>query len=392
MTSIRPKPLDRAARKAAIRRQERLTKPAGALARLEDIAIRLAAMQGRACPSIERPWISVFAADHGVAAEGVSAYPREVTGQMIVNFARGGAAISVLARELGASLEVVDVGSLLPPSELPGVLWRKIGPGTANLMQGPAMNEAQLAQAMAEGRAAVERALAAGSDLFIAGEMGIGNTTSASALACMLLGQPPEAVTGRGTGVNDETLRHKQAVIRQALALHDTAIGLAGPAHALAALCNVGGFEIAAMSGAYLACAELGLPAVIDGLISSVAALAAERIVPGSRDWWLFGHRSPEPAHALLLDALSAAPLLDLGLRLGEGSGAAAAVPLLRLACALHGGMATFAEAGVADGGHQQVTSPEGAEATSSGVDLADAGAPSVHYDAVMEEADGDRR
>ncbi|MFZ5465741.1 MAG: nicotinate-nucleotide--dimethylbenzimidazole phosphoribosyltransferase [Pseudomonadota bacterium] len=349
MNLIHPKPLDDAAREAAIQRQARLTKPAGALARLEDIAIRLAAMQGRERPRIERPWISVFAADHGVAAEGVSAYPREVTGQMIVNFARGGAAISVLARELGARLEVVDVGSLLAPCELPGVLWRKAGPGTANLLHGPAMSEDELEQAMAEGRGAVMRSLAAGSDLFIAGEMGIGNTTSSSALACMLLDQPPEAVTGRGTGVSDATLLHKQDVIRKALERHGQPRGLTGAAHAREALRRVGGFEIAAMSGAYLACAEHGLPAVVDGVISTVAALAAERIAPGARTWWLFGHRSPEPAHALLLEALEGEPVLDLGLRLGEGSGAAAAVALLKIACTLHGDMATFDEAGVSN-------------------------------------------
>ncbi|MEO1750209.1 nicotinate-nucleotide--dimethylbenzimidazole phosphoribosyltransferase [Thiofaba sp. EF100] len=342
-------PLDESARQAALARQARLTKPAGALARLEDLAIRLAAMQGRERPRITRPWISVFAADHGVAAEGVSAYPREVTGQMIVNFARGGAAISVLARELQAQLEVVDVGSLLAPCDLPGVLWRKVGQGTANLLHGPAMSAEQLDAAMAEGRAAVERARAAGSDLFIAGEMGIGNTTSSSLLACLLLGLAPERVTGRGTGVDDAGLAHKLDVIRQGLALHDTADGLSGATLAREALRRVGGFEIAAMSGAYLACAEHGLPAVIDGVISSVAALAAERIAPGARTWWLFGHRSPEPAHTLLLEALGGEPVLDLGLRLGEGSGAATAVAILRLACALHADMATFDEAGVSD-------------------------------------------
>lgn len=340
-------PLDASARQAALARQARLTKPAGALARLEELAIRLAAMQGCERPRITRPWISVFAADHGVAAEGVSAYPREVTGQMILNFAHGGAAISVLARELQAHLEVVDVGSLLEPCDLSGVLWRKVGQGTANLLHGPAMSVEQLDAALAEGRMAVERALAADSDLFIAGEMGIGNTTSSSLLACLLLGLPPERVTGRGTGVDDARYAHKLQVIRQGLALHDTAEGLSGAALAREALRRVGGFEIAAMTGAYLACAEHGLPAVIDGVISTVAALAAERMAPGARIWWLFGHRSPEPAHGFLLQALEAEPILDLGLRLGEGSGAATAVAILRLACALHAGMATFDEAGV---------------------------------------------
>jgi len=347
MKPIQPKMLNTAAREAACLRQRRLTKPAGALARLEELAIRLAALQGRECPRIERPWISVFAADHGVAAEGVSAYPREVTGQMIVNFARGGAAISVLAREIGAHLEVVDVGSLLAPCELPGVLWRKIGHGTANFLHRPAMTGPQLQQALDEGGAAVRRALDAGSELFIAGEMGIGNTTSSSALACLLLAQPPQTVTGRGTGVDDATLRHKQEVIQRAIERHGQGLDCRRPEHALEALRRVGGFEIAAMTGAYLACAEQGLPAVIDGVISTVAALIAERMVPGAKAWWLYGHCSPEPAHALLLEALEGAPVLDLGLRLGEGSGAAAAVSVLKLACALHNGMATFDEAGV---------------------------------------------
>lgn len=343
------KPLDETAYQAALARQARLTKPTGALARLEDLAVRMAAMQGRERPAIQKPWMSVFAADHGVAVQGVSAYPREVTGQMIVNFARGGAAISVLARELQAQLEVVDVGSLLEPLELSGVLWRKVGPGTANLLYGPAMSHEQLDAAMAEGKAAVLRALRAGSDLFIAGEMGIGNTTATSLLAAFLLGLAPEQVTGRGTGVDDARLAHKLAVIQHALHRHKDVMQLSGADLAYEALRRVGGLEIAAMTGAYLACAEYGLPAVLDGVISTVAALAAERIIPGAKTWWLCGHRSPEPAHALLLEALDGVPILDLGLRLGEGSGAACAVSLLKLACALHGGMATFDEAGVSD-------------------------------------------
>lgn len=346
MNHARPKALDAQVRDAALARQARLTKPAGALARLEDVAVHLAAMQGREHPSIEQPWISVFAADHGVMAEGVSAYPQAVTGQMILNFAHGGAAISVLAREIGARLEVVDVGSLLEPIDLPGVVWAKAGPGTGNLAREPAMTESQLEHALHAGEQAVTRALAAGCDLFIGGEMGIGNTTAATALACALTGADPVELSGPGTGLDTAGISHKAEVIRRALALHEAA--QESPRQILR---HLGGFEIAALVGAYMACSRLGLPAVIDGVISTAAALCAERLLPGAKDWWLFGHRSSEPAHARLLSELEARPLLDLGMRLGEGSGAASAVPLIRLACALHNGMATFEEAGVEDKG-----------------------------------------
>ena len=338
-----PKPLDTTTHHAALARQAVLTKPAGSLGRLEDLAVRLAAMQGREQPRIDRPWISIFAADHGVMAENVSAFPQAVTGQMILNFAHGGAAISVLARELGAQLEVVDVGSLLAPCDLPGVIWDKAGAGTANFAQEPAMSEAQLEHALNAGRQAVRRALDNGADLFIGGEMGIGNTTASTALACALLNTPAATLTGAGTGLDAAGVQHKIAVIERALALHAPARN--SPHETLRCL---GGFEIAALAGAYMACAEHGLPALIDGVISSVAALCAERLMPGARAWWFFGHQSPEPAHTHILAALDAKPLLNLGMRLGEGSGAATAVPLLRLACALHNNMATFAQAGVA--------------------------------------------
>jgi nicotinate-nucleotide--dimethylbenzimidazole phosphoribosyltransferase len=294
---------------------------------------------------VDRVRIAVFAADHGVAAEMVSAFPQAVTGQMLANFAAGGAAICVLARALGADLELVDLGTAGGPLDLPGVLAARLGPGTANLASGPAMTRAQLAAALAEGRAAVQRALDLGTDLFIAGEMGIANTTSAAALACALLGQEAAALTGPGTGLDDEGVAHKAAVVARALDLHRP--HLADP---LEALRRLGGFEIAAMTGAYAACAQAGLPALVDGFIAGVAALTALRLCPGAGDWLLYAHRSAEPGHALILAALGAEPLLALGMRLGEGSGAAVAVPLLRLACALHGGMATFAEAGVSGG------------------------------------------
>ena len=338
-------PLDRTAETAALVRQASLTKPPGSLGRLESAAVRLAALQRTAQPSVDRVRITVFAADHGVAGEGVSAFPQAVTGQMLRNFADGGAAICVLARTLGADLELVDLGTAGEPLALPGVRSVRLGPGTANLVQGPAMTGAQVAAALAEGRAAVLRAQAAGVDLFIAGEMGIANTTAAAALACALLDRPAADLTGPGTGLDREGVARKAAVIARALDLHRPHLS-----EPLEVLRRLGGFEIAAMTGAYIACAQIGVPALVDGFIAGVAALTAVRLYPGAGDWLLYGHRSAEPGHALVLAALGAEPMLDLEMRLGEGSGAAVAVPLLRLACALHNRMATFAEAGVSDG------------------------------------------
>jgi len=338
------RPLNRSAGEAAARRQAQLTKPPGALGRLEAIAIQLASLQGQERPTLERAQITVFAADHGVAAEGVSAFPQAVTGEMVKNFARGGAAISVLAREQGVRLEVVDLGTVNDPGPLDGVLRVRIGSGTANFTQGPAMTHEQFEQALAAGRASVDRAVAAGAQLFIAGEMGIGNTTAAAALACGLSGLSGQLMAGPGTGLSDEGVARKAALIDRALACH--AGQLTVPAEALRRL---GGFELAAIAGACIACAQKGLPLLVDGFIVTAAALAAVRMRPAVRDWLLFAHASAEPGHVRLLRMLDAQPLIDLGLRLGEGSGAAVALPLLRLACALHNGMATFAEAGVSE-------------------------------------------
>ncbi|KPU56532.1 nicotinate-nucleotide--dimethylbenzimidazole phosphoribosyltransferase [Pseudomonas fluorescens] len=338
------KPVDTQVVEQALARQQQLTKPAGSLGQLESVAVQLAGLQGRVKPSLEHLWIAIFAGDHGVVAEGVSAFPQEVTGQMLYNFVNGGAAISVLARQLGASLEVVDLGTVTPSLSLPGVRHLNVGPGTANFVQGPAMTGAQGQLALQAGRDSVQRAMATGAQLFIGGEMGIGNTTAASALACALLDCPVSHLTGPGTGLNAEGVSHKAQVIERALALHGTQRD-----DALQTLFNLGGFEIAALVGAYLACAQEGVAALVDGFICSVAALVAVRLNPECRQWLLFGHRGAEPGHRHVLEALNAQPLLDLGLRLGEGSGAALAVPLLRLACDLHGQMATFAEAAVAD-------------------------------------------
>lgn len=338
------KPVDAETVESAAARQQQLTKPAGSLGQLESVAVQLAGLQGRIKPTLDQVWIAIFAGDHGVVAEGVSAFPQEVTGQMLLNFVSGGAAISVLARQLGAQLEVVDLGTVTPSLNLPGVRHLNIGPGTANFAKGAAMTRAQGELALQGGRDSVLRAKAAGAQLFIGGEMGIGNTTAASALACALLDCPVAHLTGPGTGLNAEGVSHKAQVIERALALHAAYRG-----DALQTLFNLGGFEIAALVGAYLACAQEGVAVLVDGFICTVAALVAVRLNPACREWLLFGHRGAEPGHRHVLESLGAEPLLELGLRLGEGSGAALAVPLLRLACDLHGQMATFAEAAVAD-------------------------------------------
>ncbi|WP_114240448.1 nicotinate-nucleotide--dimethylbenzimidazole phosphoribosyltransferase [Dyella sp. C9] len=333
--------IDEESRLLAREHQAQLTKPPGSLGILEGLAIRLAGMQHVVQPSAQRVWITVFAGDHGVAAEGVSAFPQVVTGEMVRNFANGGAAISVLARSLGAMLEVVNLGTVNDPGELPGVRRAIIAPQTHNFCEREAMSVAQLDAALRAGADSAAAAQAAGAHLFIGGEMGIANTTSAAALACALLGESPVMLAGAGTGLDAAGIQHKASVIERALALYP------GDDDALAWLARVGGFEIAALAGAYIAAAQMGTPVLIDGFITTAAALAAVRIQPACREWMFFAHRSRERGHARLLAALEADPLIDLGLRLGEGSGAATAVPLIRLACELHGRMATFAQAGV---------------------------------------------
>jgi nicotinate-nucleotide--dimethylbenzimidazole phosphoribosyltransferase len=336
--------LDIPARSKAQARQQQLTKPAGSLGQLEQLAIELAAMQGSQRPQVEQLWISIFAGDHGVVAEGISAFPQAVTGQMLRNFVGGGAAISVLAKQLGATLEVIDLGTAVPLEPLRGVRHLHIGAGTQNFVQSPAMTAAQLLQALDAGQASVQRAREAGSQLFIGGEMGIGNTTAATAMACLLLECPGLDLVGPGTGLDRAGVVHKAEVIEIALELHRPAIS-----EPIDILQRLGGFEIAALSGAYLACAQQGITALVDGYICSVAALLAVQLNPACREWLLFAHTGAEPGHQRVLKALQAEPLLDLGLRLGEGSGAALAVPLLQLACSLHNDMATFAEAEVAE-------------------------------------------
>ena len=338
------KTVDLDVQQAAAERQQQLTKPAGSLGQLEAVAIQLAGLQGQLKPRVDHLWIAIFAGDHGVVAEGVSAYPQAVTGQMLHNFVNGGAAISVLARQLGAQLEVVDLGTVSPMLNLAGVRHVQLGAGTANFANGPAMTDAQGLKALQAGRDSVLRAREQGCELFIGGEMGIGNTASASAVASALLQCPASLLTGPGTGLDAAGVSHKARVIERALAFH---AGLLDDP--LQALFRLGGFEIAALAGAYVACAQAGVVALVDGFICTVAAMVAVRLNPECRQWLIFSHRGAEQGHRHVLESLEAEPLLDLGLRLGEGSGAALAVPLLRLACDLHAQMATFAEAAVAD-------------------------------------------
>lgn len=318
-----------------------LTKPVGSLGQLERLAIDLAAMTAEPFPDVSPPAVLVFAADHGIVAEGVSAYPQSVTAQMVANFVAGGAAINVFARQLGAHLEVIDVGVA---SELAGegIVHAKVRAGTANMLRTAAMSHNEAQQAITVGIQTAARVLDAGSRCLIIGEMGIANTSASSALLAVLSGEPLETLVGPGTGVAGEHLTHKCTVIEQAIAARNP-----DPNDPLAVLAALGGLEIAAMAGAYLEAAARRRPVIVDGFIASVAALLACRLCPLARDTMIFGHRSREPGHATALAALDAAPLLDLDLRLGEGTGAALAYPLVQAASRMLAEMATFESAGI---------------------------------------------
>ncbi|HEV3256230.1 MAG TPA: nicotinate-nucleotide--dimethylbenzimidazole phosphoribosyltransferase [Gemmataceae bacterium] len=334
--------------------QARLTMPAGALGRLLPLGRQLCAVQQTLSPHAEPAAVLVMAADHGIAAEGVSAYPQEVTGQMVANFLRGGAAINVLARRQGASVLVVDMGIKDPAALQPiGAHANFVGDaavarGTANFLQAPAMTLDQARRALAAGRRVVaERLAAQGVRVVALGEMGIGNTTSASALAAALAWLPAEAVTGRGTGLDEAGRRHKVAVIERALARHFPERH--GPVAPLEALVAVGGFEIAGLAGAALEAASRRMVVVLDGFISSVAGLIAARLEPNAQAYFVAAHQSVETGHRAVLSALGLVPLLDLELRLGEGSGAALALNVIRCAADIMRDMATFETAGVSD-------------------------------------------
>ncbi len=326
---------------AAQCRLDRLTKPAGSLGRLEELAVRAALITGSVTPRLTAPVIFTLAADHGVVAEGVSAYPQAVTAQMLENFLDGGAGVNVLARQVGARVVVADLGVALDLAPRPRLVVRKLGRGTANLARGPAMAREHAAAAIEIGASLVEEAAP---DCVGTGEMGIGNTTAASALTAALTGADPDAVTGRGTGVDDAGRARKVVAIRTALAVNRP-----DPRDPLGVLAALGGFEIAGLVGVILAGAARRVPVVLDGFIATAAALVAVRLQPDAREYLLAAHRSAEPGHRVLLETLGLAPYLDLGMRLGEGTGAALGIGLLRAALACYAEMATFKEAGVSE-------------------------------------------
>lgn len=327
------------------RHLDSLTKPPGSLGRLEEIALRLAILSGGS-PRVDHPVVFTFAADHGVVAEGVSAYPQVVTAQMLENFRRGGAAVNVLARQAGARVVVADFGVATPLTLRGAVVDCRIGPGTENIARGPAMTREQALLAVESGAKLAEEAIDAGADLLATGEMGIGNTTAASAITAGITGAPPEAVTGRGTGVDDATWCRKVDVVTRALRLNSP-----DPRDGLDVLARVGGFEIGGLVGVMLAGAARRIPVAVDGFISSAAALIAVTLAPAARHALFASHRSAEPGHALALDHLGLVPYLDLSMRLGEGTGAALFIHLARAAALVYTEMATFKSAGVSGAG-----------------------------------------
>ncbi len=321
-----------------------LTKPLGSLGRLEDLAAQIVAIRQHHFAEPPSKAVYVFAADHGITAEGVSAYPREVTYQMVLNFLNKGAAINVLAALHQAELTVIDVGVDADFADLPGLLHRKVSRGSSNMLHEPAMSDRQLAEALGVGAAIAASAAEAGKTLVAVGEMGIGNTTAASVITCALTGASPALATGRGTGVSEEAYAHKIAIVGAVLRRHFSIATRPSPLNIL--LC-AGGLEIAAMTGMILAAAAHKLIIVVDGFISTVAAALAVAMAPAVYGYLVAGHQSEEPGHKLLLDHLRLTPVLALHMRLGEGTGAVLAMPLLESAIALYTSMATFASAGV---------------------------------------------
>ena len=338
------RPLDEEAMAQARARQDRLTKPQGSLGRLEELSVQLAGIQGKPRPQIKHKAIITMASDHGVVAEGVSAFPQEVTAQMVNNFLCGGAGINVIARQVGARVIVVDMGvaaNLEPDARL---LSRKVAHGTQNISQGPAMTHEQAIKAIETGIEIVAAEVAKGLDIVATGDMGIGNTTASSAICAAMTGKTVAEVTGRGTGIGDEQLRHKIGVIDKALMLNRP-----DPKQPLDVLTKVGGFEIGGLTGVMLAAAAYRIPVVIDGFISGAAALIATGLAPRLKDFLIAAHVSAEAGHKLLLSHLGLKPLLDLNMRLGEGTGAALGIFLAETAARVLSEMSTFAEAGVSE-------------------------------------------
>jgi len=337
-------PLDEAAMEAARQRQDMLTKPRGSLGRLEELSIQVAGIQGRARPEVSAKTIFVMAGDHGCVAEQVSAYPQEVTAQMVANFGAGGAAINVLARQVGARVVVVDIGVAGEYDPGLGIVVRKIGRGTRNLAEGPAMSREQARQCLEVGIEVLASELERGLHLAATGDMGIGNTTASAAIVAAFTGLPPSVVTGRGTGIDHARFEKKVAVVERALSLNQP-----DPADPLDVLAKVGGFEIGGLAGVVLAAAAHRLPVVVDGLISGAAALIAAQLAPQARDYLIAGHCSVEPGHEAALAHLDLEPVLELQMRLGEGTGAALAMAVVEAAVRTLNEMATFAGAGISE-------------------------------------------
>jgi nicotinate-nucleotide--dimethylbenzimidazole phosphoribosyltransferase len=338
----RLRPLDTAAASEAADLHDRLAKPRGALGALETVGIRLAAISGDSPPPVPEPvLVAVFAGDHGVLDEGVTPWPQEVTAQMVAAFCAGGAAVNVLARHAGAEVTVIDVGvaSVLPPA--PGLQLRKVRAGTANLAVGPAMTVEEAGRALDVGASVAADAVAAGARCLVTGDMGIGNTTASAALIAAFTGRPAVDVTGRGTGVDDPTWRRKVSVVERALTR------TAATDDPLATLASVGGLEIAALAGFVVGGAAARVPVVVDGVIALAAVLVAAALAPGCVDYCIAGHRSTEPGATAALELLGLTPLLDLGMRLGEGTGACLAVPIVQAAAKVLREMATLDGAGV---------------------------------------------
>ena len=336
--------MDEAAMAAARARQDTLTKPPGSLGRLEELSIQLAGITGQEIPSIKEKVIITMAGDHGVVAEGVSAFPQEVTPQMVLNFLHGGAAINVLARHVGARITIVDMGVATDVQPHPSLVVKKIAYGTANMTKGPAMTREQAELAIMAGVEVVEAEIAKGLDIVGTGDMGIGNTTPSAAIAAALTGIEPAKLAGRGTGVDDEGLMRKIDAIERALAINNP-----NPEDGLDVLSKVGGFEIGGLAGVILGAAANRVPVMVDGFISTAAAMIAVSIAPAVRPYLISAHRSQEYGHGQMVEWLGLKPLVDLDFRLGEGTGAALGISFAEAACKILAEMATFAEAGVSD-------------------------------------------
>lgn len=335
---------DKKAREEAQARQDILTKPQGSLGRLEELSIKLAGIQGKAIPEIKQKGIITMAGDHGIVAEGVGNWPQDVTAQMVMNFLYGGAGINVLARQTGARILVVDMGVVGALEPHPLLVSRKVAPGTKNITKGPAMTPEQAVEAIEAGIDILNGEADKGLDIVGTGDMGIGNTSASAAICAAITGKPAAEVTGRGTGISDEQLAHKIEMISKALEVNSP-----DPKQPLDVLSKVGGFEIGGLAGVILAAAARRIPVVIDGFISGAAALIATALSPAAREFIIAAHQSAEAGHRLMLEHLGLRPLLDLEMRLGEGTGAALAIFISEAATNILAEMATFAEAGVSE-------------------------------------------